>query len=196
MPYKKVSAWVASLRSKPATQGRRGQLLQILTASRPGEVRAAQWGQFDFEDRLWHRPAWLMKEKVAHTVTLNSAAIALLERIRAEHGREPNAKELVVPNRAGKMLADTTFNKVLRNAGLFHDTHGFRSSFRDWAAENVPEIPDPVAEAAIAHSVPDEVVRAYKRTTFIEMRRTLLQMWSDYVTGHQPDETEALVDGE
>ena len=66
-----------------------------------------------------------------------------------------------------------------------HDTHGFRSSFRDWAAENVPEIPDPVAEAAIAHQVPDEVVRAYKRTAFIEMRRKLLKKWSDYVLGEK-----------
>lgn len=185
MPYRNVPAWVASLRSKPATQGRRGQLLQIYTASRPGEVRGAQWGQFDLEERLWHRPAWLMKEKVAHTVTLNSAAIDLLERIRAELGREPKASELVVPNRSGNMLSDTVFNKILRDAGLSHDTHGFRSSFRDWAAENVPEIPDPVAEAAIAHQVPDEVVRAYKRTTFIEMRRTLLQKWSDFVLGEK-----------
>ena len=183
MPYNKVPEWIASLRSKPQTQGRRGQQLQIYTASRPGEVRGAQWGQFNLEDRLWHRPAWLMKEKVAHTVTLNSAAIELLEQIREELGRAPNPKELVVPNRSGKMLADTTFNKILRDAGLSHDTHGFRSSFRDWAAENVPEIPDPVAEAAIAHSVPDEVVRAYKRTAFIEMRRTLLQKWGDYILG-------------
>ena len=135
-----------------------------------------------------------MKEKVAHTVTLNSAAIELLERIRAELGREPKPTELVIPNRAGKMLSDTAFNKILRDAGLSHDTHGFRSSFRDWAAENVPEIPDPVAEAAIAHQVPDEVVRAYKRTTFIEMRRTLLQKWSDYVTSDQPNETKEAAD--
>ncbi len=194
MPYQKVPAWVASLRARPTTQGRRGQLLQIYTASRPGEVRGAQWGQFDLENRLWHRPASLMKEKVAHTVTLNSAAIELLERICAELGREPKPTELVVPNRAGKMLSDTAFNKILRDAGLSHDTHGFRSSFRDWAAENVPEIPDPVAEAAIAHQVPDEVVRAYKRTTFIEMRRKLLQKWGDFVSGNQPSEIKEVTD--
>ena len=97
MPYQNVPAWVASLRARPATQGRRGQLLQIYTASRPGEVRGAQWGQFDLENRLWHRPASLMKEKMAHTVTLNSAAIELLERIRAELGREPKPTEFVVP---------------------------------------------------------------------------------------------------
>lgn len=183
MPYANVPAWVATLQSKAPTQGRRGQLLQIFTASRPGEVRGAQWGQFDFDERLWHRPAWLMKERVAHTVTLNAAAIELLEQIRRELGREPKPTELVVPNRAGKMLCDMTFNKLLRDAGLSHDTHGFRSSFRDWAAENLPEIPDPVAEAAISHAVPDQVVRAYKRTKFIEMRRTLLEGWCRYLLG-------------
>lgn len=189
MPYQRVPAWVASLRSKPPTQGRKGQLLQIYTASRPGEVRGAQWGQFNLESRLWRRPAWLMKEKVEHSVTLNSAAIELLESIRAELGREPNPLELVVPNRAGKMLSDMAFNKILRDAGLSHDTHGFRSSFRDWAAETLPEIPDPVVEAAIAHQVPDEVVRAYKRTTFIEMRRTLLERWADFVTSDRSSDT-------
>ena len=183
MPYRKVPAWVAAQIQNAPTQGRRGQLLQIFTASRPGEVRGAQWGQFDFAERLWHRPAWLMKERVAHTVTLNTGAIKLLEQIRSELGFEPQPTDLVVPSPTGKKLSDGTFNKVLRDAGLSHDTHGFRSSFRDWAAENVPEIPDSVAEAAISHVVPDRVVRAYKRTTFIEMRRTLLQKWSDYLQG-------------
>ncbi len=186
MPYAKVPAWVASLCSKPPTQGRRGQLLQIYTAARPGEVRGARWGQFDFEKRLWHRPASLMKERLPHTVTLNLAAIDLLERMREELGYEPKPTDLVVPNRTGKMLSDAAFNKILRDAGLSHDTHGFRSSFRDWAAENMPEIPDPVAEAAIAHTVPDEVVRAYKRTTFIEMRRTLLEAWGTFLSVQGP----------
>lgn len=181
MPYPNVPAWVASLQSKAQTQGRRGQLLQILTASRPGEVRGARWDQFNLDERLWHRPAWLMKERVAHTVTLNTASIDLLEKIREELGRDPNPSELVVPSRSGKMLSDATFNKLLRDAELPHDTHGFRSSFRDWAAEKMPEIPDPVVEAALAHVVPDEVVRAYKRTNFIEMRHKLLEEWCQFL---------------
>ncbi len=82
-------------------------------------------------------------------------------------------------------MSDMTLNKVIRTAGLPFDAHGFRSSFRDWAAEMMPEIPDPVAEAALAHIVPDKVVRAYKRTSFIEMRRKLLDGWSAYITGDQ-----------
>ena len=183
MPYQEVPAWVSSLIRNAPTLGRRGMLLQIYSASRHGEVRGSQWGQFDFAERLWHRPAWLMKEKIEHTVTLNKSAIELLQQIRSELYGEPSSTDLVFPTRRGKMLCGETFNKVLRDAGVPYDSHGFRSSFRDWAAENVPEIPDPVAEAAISHVVADKVVRAYKRTTFIEMRRTLLQKWSDYLQG-------------
>ncbi|MEH6661910.1 MAG: integrase arm-type DNA-binding domain-containing protein [Parasphingorhabdus sp.] len=185
MPYQEVPPWVSSLILNTPTLVRRGMLLQIYTASRHGEVRGSQWGQFDFEERLWHRPAWLMKERIAHTVTLNTSAIELLQQIRSELGGEPEPTDLLFPSRKGKMLSDDAFNKALRDAGIPYDSHGFRSSFRDWAAENVPEIPDPVAEAAISHVVADKVVRAYKRTTFIEMRRILLQKWSDYLQGSE-----------
>lgn len=83
-------------------------------------------------------------------------------------------------------MSDMTMNKVLRDMGSPFDAHAFRSSFRDWAAECMPAVPDPVAEAALAHAVPDQVVRAYKRTKFIDMRRDLLAAWGDFVTGAQP----------
>ena len=76
---------------------------------------------------------------------------------------------------------------MIRTAGLPYDAHGFRSSFRDWAAEMMPEIPDPVAEAALAHVVADKVVRAYKRTSFVEMRRKLLDAWAAYLSGQTAD---------
>ncbi len=71
----------------------------------------------------------------------------------------------------------------MRDAKLPYVPHGFRSSFRDFAAEQMPTIPDPVAEAALAHVVPDQVVRAYKRTDFLDMRRKLLDGWADYLAG-------------
>ncbi|MEG8040622.1 integrase arm-type DNA-binding domain-containing protein [Sphingomonas sp. LR60] len=82
MPYAAVPAFVQSLREKAATVGRQALLFQILTAARPGEVRAARWGQIDVEGRDWNRPAETMKGGEAHTVTLNSAALALLEEVR------------------------------------------------------------------------------------------------------------------
>ncbi|MEH3046188.1 tyrosine-type recombinase/integrase [Sphingomonas adhaesiva] len=182
MPYAEVPAFVASLKDKPATNGRLALLFQIYTAARPGEVRGARWGQIDFDKAEWNRPSDLMKgvDAPPHTVTLSAAAISLLGQAKGE--KKPKAEDLIFPGQRGGVLSDMTMNKVLRSADEPYDAHGFRSSFRDWAAEKMPEVPDPVAEAALAHVVPDKVVRAYKRTTFMEMRRQLLDGWGAFVT--------------
>ena len=179
MPYAAVPAFARTLREKAATTGRQALLFQILTAARPGEVRAARWGQIDVEGRDWNRPAEMMKGGEAHTVTLNAAALALLEEVRG--GRNTKPDELIFSGQRGAMMSNMTMNKVLRSADQPYDAHGFRSSFRDWAAEKMPDVPDPVAEAALAHAVPDKVVRAYKRTSFVEMRRKLLDAWGIFV---------------
>lgn len=183
MPYADVPAFVADIAAKPATTGRLALLFLIYTAARPGEVRGARWGQINIEKREWVRPASLMKgvDAVAHTVTLNTTALALLTALKGE--RERKSDELVFVGARGAMISDMTMAKVLRTAELPYDAHAFRSSFRDWAAEKMPEIPDPVAEAALAHVVPEKVVRAYKRTTFIEMRRELLEAWGKFAAG-------------
>jgi integrase len=187
LPYVDVPAFVADMRAKPATAGRSMLLFQIYTAARPGEARGARWGQIDLAKCEWKRPAELMKgsNSAAHSVTLNDAAVKLLEHLKAE--RTPKPADLVFPGQRGGLMSDMTLNKVLRTAGLPYDAHGFRSSFRDWAAEQMPQIPDPVAEAALAHVVPDKVIAAYKRTTFIEMRRTLLDGWGNFVAGTNHD---------
>jgi integrase len=181
MPYTDVPAFVASTSAKVPTTGRQALLFQIYTAARPGEVRAATWGQIDLDKQEWVRPAAMMKAAESHTVTLSSVAVRLLEQVRGD--RKPKPADLVFGSSRGTMLSDMTMAKVLRTANQPYDTHGFRSSFRDWAAENMPEIPDPVAEAALAHIVPDKVVRAYKRTTFVEMRRKLLEAWGEFGAG-------------
>jgi integrase len=182
MPYADVPALVGTLLLATPTKGRRALLLHILTAARPGEVRRARWGQIDFAKGDWNRPSDIMKgvHASAHTVTLSSAAIHLLQAIKG--GADPKPDDLIFPGERGALISDMTMTKVLRTAGHPYDVHAFRSSFRDWAAEKMPEIPDPVAEAAIAHVVPDKVVRAYKRTNFLEMRRTLLEAWGAFVT--------------
>lgn len=179
MPYTDVPAFVAGLRAAAPTTGRRALLFLIFTAGRPGEVRFARWGQIDFIKRDWNRPAEIMKEREPHTITLNSAAIALLQEVKGERTFKPD--DLIFPAPRGKSLSDMTLRKVLRDAGLKFDAHGFRSSFRDWAAEKMHSIPDAVAEAALAHAVPDRVVRAYKRTKFLEMRRKLLDAWANHL---------------
>ena len=182
MPFADVPTFYAAQLAGASTIGRNALALQILTAARPGEVRLARWEHFDLDAGLWHRPAELMKGRraKAHTVTLNAAAVSLLGERRKL--LEPKGTDFVFPGRGEKPLSDMTFGKVLRDAKLPFNAHGFRSSFRDWAAETMPEIPDAVAEAALAHVVPDKVVAAYKRTTFLEMRRGLLDAWGRFVT--------------
>jgi len=178
MPYADVPALVSRLRSQPATNGRTALLLTILTAARSGEIRSACWEHFDLDKQVWNRPADLMKSRVAHTITLNEGAIALLRSIKPTL---PKAGQLLFAGKSGKAISDMTMTKVLRATNSNITVHGFRSSFRDWAAEKMPAIPDPVAEAALAHAVPDRVIAAYKRTKFVEMRRELLTAWGDFV---------------
>jgi integrase len=173
MPYQKVPAFVATLNESLST-GRLALLFLIFTAARSGEVRGARMSQIDFAERLWHRPAELMKGRnaKAHTVTLNNEALAIIE-IASQFRRSDT--DLIFPSRSGGELSDMALSSFMDD--MFGTPHGFRSSFRDWAAEKMPQIPDPVAEAAIAHKVTNKVVAAYKRTAFLEMRRVLLDEW-------------------
>lgn len=181
MPYDEVAVFLTGLRSKPETNGRLALMFLVLTAARPGEVRAARWKHIDLSRKEWIRSADMMKGRVAHTVTLSAQAVAVLERLKASRSPEPG--DLLFPGTLGKPMSDMTLSKVLRDADLPYDAHGFRSSFRDWAAEKMPHIPDPVAEAALAHAVPDKVIAAYKRTKFMAMRRELLDAWGGFVMG-------------
>ncbi len=179
MPYVDVPAFYSEQAAKPDTSGRLGLLFTIATAARSGEVRAAMWSHIDLDAKLWRRPAELMKGGKAHDVTLSPAAIALLVRAKALRTTLKDAP--VFPGTGGRKLSDMTMSKIVKPLGF--TVHGFRSSFRDWAAELMPTIPDPVAEAALAHAVPDAVVAAYKRTSFVEMRRKLLDAWGAYLSG-------------
>ena len=185
MPYEDVPAFFAYLMSKPDSGGRLALLLVILAPARPGEARKAQWKEIDFAKREWNRPAAHMKNRKAHTVTLNKPAMSLLKRLYDQ--RTPGPEDLLFPGRGRKPLSDMTLTRAMRLAKRPEDVHGFRSSFRDWAAENMPHIPDPVAEAAISHLVPDKVIRAYKKTTFPKMRRELLEAWGSFLFGEADD---------
>lgn len=181
MPYQEVPAFVASVDAGAETMGRLALLFTIHTAARSGEVREANWSQIDFEAMEWNRPASMMrKTDQAHTVTLSAEAITILR--RAESLRtNMKADALVFPGMKGRPMSDMTMAKVVRPTG--YTVHGFRSSFRTWAAERMPSIPEAVCEAALSHVIPDKVVRAYQRSDFLEMRRTLLDAWGRYAAG-------------
>lgn len=182
MPYAEVPAFYADISAKEPTMGRLALRFLILTAARSGEVRNATWDQIDTERKTWSRPASIMKTKVAHVVTLSDEALSVLAAVKAYYGAKGD-KGLIFPSaKSGAQLSDMTISKILRDAKLPYVPHGFRSSFRDFAAERMPTIPDPVAEAALAHQVPDAVERAYKRTSFLDMRRQLLDGWAGFLT--------------
>lgn len=184
MPYEELPDFMASLESKAETMGRLALLFTILTACRNGEAREAKWSHLDLEKARWQRPAELMRKTgIAHTITLSPEALAVIERAKALRTSENDC--LIFAGKGGKRMSDMTLSKIVRPTG-FH-VHGFRSTFRTWASERMPSIPEAVAEAALAHVVPDAVERAYNRAKFLDMRRTLLDAWGRYSAGKSGD---------
>ncbi len=181
MPYAELPAFMAKLRESEASVGRLALQFTILTAARSGEVRNATWGQIDLDAAEWKIPAGTTKTGKMHIVPLVPAAIDILNEMRGLFGGK--ASEPVFPGLKGKPLSDATLSKALRVAGGGAFTvHGFRSTFRDWAAET--GFADAWAEAALAHGNPDKTEAAYKRTTFYAQRRDkLMPAWASFVMG-------------
>ena len=177
LPYHEVPALMGRLEERSGIAAL-GVRLLVLTATRSGEIRGATWNEIDFDRALWTIPAERMKMKRAHKVPLSPQAIAVLR--EAEEVRRLGT-EHVFPSAKGGALSDMSLTKRLRDLGMACTAHGFRSSFRDWAAET--SVDDAVAEAALAHAVTDKVMAAYKRTTFDEMRRKLMDDWGRYAVG-------------
>jgi len=179
MPFAEVPAFMADQLGKDGAASRLAMLFVICTAARSGEVRQARWEQIDIEARTWTRPAEIMKMGVAHIVTLSDAAIAILERMAPDKALRagltfPGAKE-------GRPLSDMSLTKIMRLAGRTETVHGFRSAFRDFAAERMPTIPAMVAEMALAHRVGTATEQAYLRSDMRDMRRALMDAWGRFV---------------
>ena len=132
LPFAEIPAYVAGELSKAETAARLALLFTILTAARSGEVRNARWEQIDLDARTWTRSASMMKSAIKHVITLSDAALAILERAGEAFGKSG----LIFPgSREGSALSDMTLSKLLRSTGRSETVHGFRSAFRDWAAE-------------------------------------------------------------
>ena len=145
----------------------------VLTACRSGEVRGARWGEVDAEAATWTVPPARMKAKLEHRVPLSPRAVEILDEAR----QIDDGGGLVFPSPTGRTLSDNTISKLLRELGIGAVPHGFRSSFRDWAAE-CSEAPREVCELALAHVNSDRVEAAYR---LFERRRELMAEWSAYV---------------
>jgi len=152
-----------------------------LTAVRSGSVRNAEWSEIDLKNFLWIIPAEHTKARQEHRVPLQPQAIRLLKSLPKLAGTN-----LIFPSRTGKPLSDMAFSQLMRGMRERGELtveavpHGFRSTFRDWAAE-LTSYPDEIRKAASGHTVGDAVKEAYQRTDLLEKRRRLMNEWSNFV---------------
>ena len=160
----------------------------VLTAARWGEVRGAEWTEIDTTDRVWTIPATRMKAQRGHRVPLCGRAAEILEAARTLGDRSgpyrPTISPLVFPNGDGTPLPEKKLRRLLQDRSIAAVPHGFRSTFRDWAAEETNH-PREVVEAALAHMVQNKVEAAYARSDLFERRRRLMDEWAGYVEGER-----------
>lgn len=179
MSYADVPEFVTRLRERESI-GRLALEAVILTAARSGEIRFARWPEVDLDAALWSIPPERMKMGRAHGVPLSPQALDVFR--RAAKFRVP-ANDLIFPGqKLNKPLSDMTLLKILRDMNGGVTVHGFRSAFRDWVADQT-DYPGEVAEAALAHAIPNKVEAAYRRTDFLAKRRGLMCDWGSYCLG-------------
>ena len=183
LPWQHIGAFMSALRARDGASARAIEFA-ILTACRSGEVRGARWTEFDIESKVWTIPAERLKAKRQHEVPLSDSALALLKSM-------PVDGDFVFAGTKAQQLSDMSLTAVIRrmNSGeqpIWIDTngegitvHGFRSSFRMWAAETT-NYPREVAEHALAHQLPNAVERAYQRGSLFTKRAALMSDWSTY----------------
>jgi integrase len=175
MPYAEVGAFMKELRGR---KGRVAEALEfiILTAARLSEAVNAKWEEIDWQNKVWIVPAARMKSAREHRVPLSDAATGVLQRLM-----DTNQSDYIFPGKNGKKpLFDGRCLRLLKEVGHEDLTvHGFRSTFRDWAAEQT-STPSRIAEAALAHVVGDQTEAAYQRGDLLKKRRLLMQSWAEY----------------
>ena len=180
VPYQQVGDFMSKLRTNPSLSAKALEFL-ILTAVRSGSVRQAEWEEVDLDKALWTIPAEHTKARQEHRVPLQPQAIQLLKSIPKLTG-----SNLIFPSRTGKALSDMAFSQLMRGMRERGELtveavpHGFRSTFRDWAAEQTA-YPDEIRKAASGHTVGDAIKEAYQRTDLLDKRRKLMNEWSRFL---------------
>ena len=183
LPHGEVGGAIEAVRALPAWAGLKLAFeFLVLTAARSGEVRLATWDEMDVAARVWTVPAARMKAGREHRVPLAARAVEILGEAR-RLPVEANAGApagVVFRSQRGKPLHDAMVSQLVKQAGVAGVPHGFRSSFRDWAAEETDH-PREVIEAALAHVVQNKVEAAYARSDLFERRRRLMDEWAAYL---------------
>lgn len=179
LPIDEMKAFMAQLRAAEG-MGARALEFAILTAARSGEVRGATWKEIDLDARVWTISAERMKAAREHRAPLSNAAVKLL---RSMPPGRPDAYLFRAAH--GGRLSDMTISAVLRRMEVDAVPHGFRSTFRDWAAERTA-YPNEVAEMALAHAVGNKVEAAYRRGDLFEKRLAMMDDWAEFCSQPTP----------
>jgi integrase len=207
MPYAQLPSFMAHLSQKGTVAAWALQLL-ILTATRSGELRGAIWSEFLDSDRsivppfgVWVIPGERMKAGREHRIPLSPQVHALIQNLwqaqLLEQGISSSrasriadsavgikitamSQRLLFSSVSGKSLSDMTLTQLMRREQLAYTAHGFRSSFRDWCAEQT-NYPREICERALAHQLPDKVEAAYLRSDYLDKRRQLMADWAAFV---------------
>ena len=189
LPYSEVSTFITNLRKAGANESTRLAFeFLILTATRTSEVILAEWPEIDFEKKAWTIPANRMKAGRKYRIPLSSRCLEILALAQELSDGGP----YVFPSQtAKKPLSTMVFLMVIRRTGLDITAHGFRSSFRDWAAERT-NFPRQVCEMALAHSVSDKTEAAYLRGDLFDKRRELMDTWAAYALADSDEKVVTL----
>ena len=180
VPYQQMGEFMTKLRQNSSVSAKAVEFL-ILTAVRSGSVRQAEWSEIDFEKKLWTIPPEHTKARQEHRVPLQSQAVQLLKSLPKMAG-----SEVIFPSPRGKALSDMALSQLMRGMRERGELtveavpHGFRSTFRDWAAEQT-NYPDEIRKAASGHAVGDSVKEAYQRTDLLDKRRELMVGWANFL---------------
>jgi len=173
MPFDDIPAFMKILAAIDGAGARALEFL-ILCGARSGEVRLAKWSEVDVAGRVWNIPKERMKAGREHRVPLSEASLALLDKLPRFQG-----VEWMFPGPRGGPISDMTISAVTRRIGVRAVPHGFRSAFRDWAAERT-SYPNEVAEMALAHAISNKVEAAYRRGDLFDKRRALMDDWAKF----------------
>ena len=172
MPYDAVPAFVGAIRAREAMAALALEFV-VLTATRTSEVLGATWGEVDLAKAIWTIPAARMKAGKEHRVPLSPRAVEILERVK------PLGKDCLFPADKGGKLSTMAMAMLLRRMKLDCTVHGFRSGFRDWAAECTGYAHE-VCEMALAHVIGNKAEAAYRRGDLFDKRRKLMEAWATY----------------
>ncbi len=178
LPYKSIYPFITALRNQIGSASLALELL-ILTAGRTSEITGAVWGEINLDAKVWVVPASRMKAGKEHRVPLCVRAVQILTSIKTTRRFD----EFVFPGRkTGAGLSNGAMLMLMERMEFGQYTpHGFRSTFRDWAAEETHGFPNETIEQALAHTIKNQVEAAYRRGDQLERRRALMEEWGSYI---------------